>query len=91
MFIYPPLSFLNLLLLQSKHIIFIMLYQANALKSFPKIIAIGKNYMKHVKEMGGSEAPKSPVVFTKPWSSISYMPKQIQLPSAKEHRIDHEL
>ena len=68
-----------------------MLYHNNAIKSFPKIIAIGKNYMKHVKEMGGTEAPKSPVVFMKPWSSINYMPKSLHLPSAKIHRIDHEL
>lgn len=66
-----------------------MHYQANVIKSFPKIIAIGKNYMKHVKEMGGSEAPKSPVVFMKPWTSLNYMPKQLALPSAKIHRIDH--
>ena len=32
----------------------IIMYQSNAIKSFPKIIAIGKNYMKHVKEMGGT-------------------------------------
>ena len=68
-----------------------MLYQANAIKSFPKILAIGKNYMKHVVEMGGTEAPKTPVVFLKPWSSLNYVPKQVCLPSAKIHRIDHEL
>lgn len=28
-----------------------------------KILAIGKNYVKHVKEMGGSEVPKEPVIF----------------------------
>ena len=27
----------------------------------------------------------------KPWSSINYLPKQLYLPSAKIHRIDHEL
>ena len=31
-----------------------------------KIICIGKNYLKHVKEMQGKEAPKSPVFFLKP-------------------------
>lgn len=28
------------------------LYQSNAAKSFPKVLGIGKNYLKHVKEMG---------------------------------------
>lgn len=28
-----------------------------------KILAIGKNYIKHVKEMGGNEVPKEPVIF----------------------------
>jgi 2-keto-4-pentenoate hydratase/2-oxohepta-3-ene-1,7-dioic acid hydratase in catechol pathway len=31
-----------------------------------KIICIGKNYLKHVKEMQGKEAPKKPVFFLKP-------------------------
>lgn len=31
-----------------------------------KIICIGKNYLKHVKEMQGKEAPKNPVFFLKP-------------------------
>jgi 2-keto-4-pentenoate hydratase/2-oxohepta-3-ene-1,7-dioic acid hydratase in catechol pathway len=31
-----------------------MAFQLNATKSFPKIICIGKNYLKHVKEMGGT-------------------------------------
>ncbi|KAL4473843.1 hypothetical protein ABPG74_022707 [Tetrahymena malaccensis] len=35
-----------------------------------KILAIGKNYVKHVKEMGGSEVPKEPVIFQKPHSSV---------------------
>ena len=68
-----------------------MLYQSNAVKNFPKIIGIGKNYIKHVKEMGGTEPPKTPVVFFKPWSSLSYAPKEVRIPSAKIHRIDHEL
>jgi acylpyruvate hydrolase len=29
----------------------------------PKILAIGKNYVKHVKEMGGDEPPSEPVIF----------------------------
>src|SRR4051812_40657924 len=67
------------------------LYQSNAAKSFPKIIGIGKNYLKHVKEMGGNEIPKAPVIFFKPWSSICYNPNNVYLPLAKEHQIDHEI
>ena len=29
----------------------------------PKILAIAKNYVKHVKEMGGDEPPSEPVIF----------------------------
>jgi acylpyruvate hydrolase len=29
----------------------------------PKIVAIAKNYVRHVKEMGGDEPPKEPVIF----------------------------
>jgi len=68
-----------------------MAYQLNATKSFPKIIGIGKNYLKHVKEMGGTDVPTSPIIFMKPWSSVCYNPKQVVLTSSKFHRIDHEL
>lgn len=67
------------------------LYQSNAAKSFPKIIGIGKNYLKHVKEMGGSEIPKAPVLFFKPWSTISYNPTKVHLPASKSHQVDHEI
>lgn len=29
----------------------------------PKIVAVGKNYGDHVKEMGGSSNPTKPVIF----------------------------
>lgn len=29
----------------------------------PKILAIAKNYVRHVKEMGGDEPPTEPVIF----------------------------
>lgn len=67
------------------------MYQSNALKAFPKIICVGKNYLKHVIEMGGAEIPKKPVVFTKPWTSLVYNPTKLHLPISKTHRIDHEL
>lgn len=36
----------------------------------PKILAVGKNYAKHVVEMGGSKPPEDPVIFTKPSTSL---------------------
>lgn len=38
---------------------------ANAVGS-KKIVAIGKNYEAHAREMGASSAPKEPVLFLKP-------------------------
>jgi acylpyruvate hydrolase len=34
-----------------------------------KIVAIGKNYEAHAREMGATSAPKDPVLFLKPTSS----------------------
>lgn len=31
-----------------------------------KIVAIGKNYEAHAREMGAKSAPKQPVIFLKP-------------------------
>lgn len=33
-------------------------YKDFVTQSLPKILGIGKNYVKHVNEMGGSEPPK---------------------------------
>lgn len=67
------------------------LFVSNAKKIFPKVICVGKNYIEHVKEMGGSQAPKTPVIFLKPWTTVNYDPKILSLPSSAQHRIDHEL
>jgi acylpyruvate hydrolase len=67
------------------------IYQTNAVKAMPKIVGVGKNYLKHVKEMGGSDIPKAPVLFFKPWSSISYNPSKLSLPISKFNQVDHEL
>lgn len=66
-------------------------YKDFVTKQFPKIMCIGKNYIKHVNEMGGTEVPKQPVVFLKPWTSLALNPKSITLPRAKNNRIDHEV
>lgn len=50
-----------------------LLFKAIASPNNPKILAIGKNYVKHVKEMGGEKPPSEPVIFTKPFSSLFLM------------------
>ncbi|KRX06687.1 Fumarylacetoacetase [Pseudocohnilembus persalinus] len=46
------------------------LYKQIITKTHPKIVAIGKNYAAHVKEMGGNQPPSEPVIFTKQFTSI---------------------
>lgn len=54
-----------------------------------KIIAIGKNYADHVREMGGDEPPAEPVLFSavhrrdRPGEAITY-------PRKLTERVDHE-
>ena len=56
-----------------------------------KILCVGKNYIDHVKEMGGTNFPKNPVIFQKPLTSIlSPSNKYLNLP--KHGRpIHHEI
>eukprot|EP00743_Colponemidia_sp_Colp-15_P001313 GILK01001438.1.p2 GENE.GILK01001438.1~~GILK01001438.1.p2 ORF type:complete len:270 (+),score=45.02 GILK01001438.1:108-812(+) len=54
-----------------------------------KIIAVGKNYRDHVKEMGGSSDPKAPVLFLKPTSSFIREPKPIEIPDGE--LVHHEV
>lgn len=49
-----------------------------------KIICIGKNYLDHVNEMGGSSSPKAPTIFTKPFSAIVIEPNKVELPNYKK-------
>lgn len=53
-----------------------------------KVVAIGKNYADHAKEMGG-EVPEEPVIFIKPNTSVIGPSDIIQWPSMSE-RVDHE-
>jgi 2-keto-4-pentenoate hydratase/2-oxohepta-3-ene-1,7-dioic acid hydratase in catechol pathway len=58
-----------------------------------KILAVGKNYLDHAKEMGG-EVPKSPLIFMKPNSSLIGAGEAIELPPsslAKEIHYEAEL
>jgi 2-keto-4-pentenoate hydratase/2-oxohepta-3-ene-1,7-dioic acid hydratase in catechol pathway len=53
-----------------------------------KIICVGKNYPDHVTEMGGT-APKEPLIFLKPPSSIIAPGDEIVLPPSSR-RVDYE-
>jgi 2-keto-4-pentenoate hydratase/2-oxohepta-3-ene-1,7-dioic acid hydratase in catechol pathway len=53
-----------------------------------KIICVGKNYSDHVSEMGGT-APKEPLIFLKPPSSIIAPGEEIVLPRSSK-RVDYE-
>jgi 2-keto-4-pentenoate hydratase/2-oxohepta-3-ene-1,7-dioic acid hydratase in catechol pathway len=53
-----------------------------------KVVAIGKNYAAHAREMGG-EAPERPVVFLKPSTAVIGPDDPIQLPRDSE-RVDYE-
>ena len=53
-----------------------------------KIVCIGKNYADHAAEMGG-EAPKEPLIFLKPTTSVIGPEEHIVIPSIS-NRVDHE-
>ncbi len=54
-----------------------------------KIVCVGKNYLDHVREMGGSEATEEPVLFLKPPSAVIGDGEAIVLPPQSE-RVDYE-
>ncbi len=54
-----------------------------------KIVAVGKNYADHVREMGGDEPPADPVLFLKPSTSVIGPGDAIALP-ALSNEVDHE-
>ena len=53
-----------------------------------KIVAVGKNYADHAREMGG-EVPAAPLIFLKPSTSIIGPGEPITLPWQSE-RVEHE-
>lgn len=53
-----------------------------------KVVAIGKNYAEHAREMGG-EAPENPLIFLKPSTSVIGTGDVIRLPVDSTH-IDYE-
>lgn len=46
-----------------------------------KVLGIGKNYLAHAIGMGTDVAPSSPIVFTKPLTSIVHHSEPIHLPN----------
>lgn len=54
-----------------------------------KIVAVGKNYLDHVREMGGEQAPAEPMVFLKPSTSVIGPGDAIRLPWQSE-QVEHE-
>ena len=53
-----------------------------------KVVAVGKNYAEHAREMGG-EAPPTPVIFLKPSTSVIGPGDAIRLPP-ESSRVDFE-
>src|SRR4051812_50201402 len=53
-----------------------------------KVVAIGKNYADHAREMGG-EAPGEPLIFMKPSTAVIGQREAIVHPSLSE-RVDYE-
>jgi 2-keto-4-pentenoate hydratase/2-oxohepta-3-ene-1,7-dioic acid hydratase in catechol pathway len=57
-----------------------------------KVVAIGKNYADHVKEMGGDKPPETPLIFIKPSTSVIGDGDTIRLPpSSDEVHFEGEL
>ncbi|HXA27380.1 MAG TPA: fumarylacetoacetate hydrolase family protein [Candidatus Angelobacter sp.] len=54
-----------------------------------KIVAVGKNYLDHVREMGGIEAAAEPILFMKPPSAVIGDGEAILLPAMSSH-VDYE-
>ncbi|MEU5989590.1 fumarylacetoacetate hydrolase family protein [Spirillospora sp. NPDC047418] len=55
-----------------------------------KIIAIGKNYADHVREMGGDEPPAEPVIFSKPSTAVIGSGEAVAYPEKLSERVDYE-
>ncbi len=54
-----------------------------------KVVAIGKNYAEHVREMGGDAPPETPVIFIKPSTAVCGPGDLIQYPAGVQ-QLDFE-
>jgi 2-keto-4-pentenoate hydratase/2-oxohepta-3-ene-1,7-dioic acid hydratase in catechol pathway len=64
-------------------------YQILAPCSPSKIVAVGKNYANHAKEMG-TPLPTEPLLFLKPPTSIIPSETEIKYPTTHSQRVDYE-
>ena len=55
-----------------------------------KVVAVGKNYADHVQEMNTGEAPKEPLVFLKPSTSVIGPGDAIRIPAGSTN-VHHEV
>jgi len=53
------------------------------------VVAVGKNYAEHVKEMNTGDAPKEPLLFLKPSTSLIGPNDAIRIPPQSQ-RVEHE-
>jgi len=54
-----------------------------------KVVAVGKNYLDHIREVGLGEAPPEPLMFLKPSTAVIGPGDPIELPWQSEH-VEHE-
>src|ERR1700710_3203290 len=54
-----------------------------------KVVGIGKNYAEHVKEMATGDAPKEPLLFLKPSTTVIGPEDAIRIPPGSTH-VHHE-
>ncbi len=55
-----------------------------------KVVAVGKNYADHVREMGGDAPPEEPVLFLKPSTAVCGPGDRISRPVKLSQRTDYE-
>ncbi len=55
-----------------------------------KVVAVGKNYADHVREMGGDAPPEEPVLFLKPSTAVCGPGDRISRPVKLSQRVDYE-
>src|SRR5919107_5936220 len=55
-----------------------------------KVVAVGKNYAEHVKEMNTGDAPKQPLLFLKPSTSVIGPDDAIRIPPGSTN-VHHEV
>ena len=55
-----------------------------------KVVAVGRNYAGHVREMGGAGLPQEPVLFLKPSTSVTGPGDRIAYPVKLTDRVDYE-